>query len=107
MTPEVKVLQVQCIVPRLIQCMPRKLPFPYLKFHSEDHRPGNHHRIHTTSDPWNYKLQKQMTINPCKPFPQDSNLFHPGIPLREIDCELCTLRHLSQHLFISGDEEFP
>ena len=59
MTCFVKILEVQGVIPHLINCCPIKRRFSYLKFDDKNHRTNENDCVDPPAHSWNIELQIQ------------------------------------------------
>jgi hypothetical protein len=87
MAPLVKVLQIECIVPNLIEVVSMEVRCTDFELDCKDRGSRDQDGIKTAADPRNNELKEQRAVYAIKRRPQDVNLGNPGVALRRIERE--------------------
>src|SRR5687767_953371 len=84
---EVKVLQVECVVPHLIEIVGVDASLTNLKLDHEHRGPANDNRINAATDSRDVKLEENASVDVGQRGFEDCDLTHPGVSLSWVHCK--------------------
>jgi len=102
-----KVFQIQCIVPDLIDVVSLEIRLTNLELDRENHRAGNDSRIEPAAQPRHVVFQKDCSVNARERSLQHSCLLNPCIPLLRFDSVIAPPCDFPEHLVRTRADECP
>lgn len=103
----VEVLQVQRVIPHLIDVLRRESPLPDLELEDKDRPAQDDHGIDAPTQTGNDELEKQMAadLRAGQRRPKVIDLVPPRIALRQIDVELAARGQAAKNALAGGTKE--
>lgn len=103
----VEVLQVQRVIPHLIDVLRRESPLPDLELEDKDRPAQDDHGIDAPTQTGNDELEKQMAadLRAGQRRPKVIDLVPPRIALRQIDVELAARGQAPKNALAGGTKE--
>src|SRR5215471_9214087 len=95
-TGAVKVLQIQSVVPNLVQMIAKEFGFANLEFYWTYRGTRDEDRVNTCSDSRNVEFQENRSLDSDQICLKELDLGNPGVTLIRIDRERAVRRDLSQ-----------
>jgi hypothetical protein len=96
-TGAVKVLQIQSVIPNLVQVVAKKFGFANLEFDWTYRGTGDEDCVETSSNSRNVEFQENSSLNADQTCLKELDLRNPGITLIRVDRESAVGRDLSQN----------
>ncbi len=105
MAGQVKVLQVERVIPSLIEVVRIEPPLANLEFDDKHRRPGEEDRIDAAADSWDVELEKHAPVDAGERRLEYCDLADPGVSLRGFHGKGTPLRQRPQDRLSSLSDE--
>src|ERR1043166_312604 len=87
-TRAMEVLEIECVVPHLVECLPSVLALSRLELDRKHYSSGNNDSIDPAAKSRHIELEVEVAVDPCERNLQDLDRFFPSAALRNANVEV-------------------